>query len=75
MGHEKVFANYFTKFLVYGAKHFKRYYEMQRSLFLMIMHRFVSVMIILSRNVMHAVYGASLLLRSVPLLFACLPME
>jgi hypothetical protein len=39
MEHERMFAEYFADFPVYGAEHFKRRYRMQRSLFLMIMDR------------------------------------
>jgi hypothetical protein len=37
MGHERMFADYFVDFPIYGAKHFRRRFRMQFSLFLMIM--------------------------------------
>jgi hypothetical protein len=39
MGHERMFANYFANFPVYGAEHFRRRYRMQHSFFLMIIDR------------------------------------
>ena len=39
MEHERMFADYFVDFLVYGAEHFKKCYRMQSSLFQMIMDR------------------------------------
>jgi hypothetical protein len=39
MGHERMFADYFLDFLVYGAMHFRRHYRMQHFLFLMIIDR------------------------------------